>query len=936
MPPSTRTHSIELRGVRVHNLKNVDLDIPHGQLLAMCGVSGSGKTSLALDTLYAEGQRRYIESFSPYTRQFLQQLDKPDADSIQGIPPAIAIRAASSTTHRTATVGSATETYEHLRLLYSRIASATCPTCQTPIERDDAESAAGKLQGLPPDSRFQIVFPLPHDESNEHVLDLMRRHGFVRAILGGQTCELNVGHEIAGPLDDCRIVVDRLTSGSPVDRIRDSLETAFEFGQGVCEALIVVDESESQLRIDGRHWKTIAFTDRLSCPQCGLQLPDPEPNLFSYRSPMGACAECHGMGTQLTLDRQKVIPNPRLSLAEGAIAVWNAPKYHKQRDHLLYAAEPLGLDVNTPFRELPTDQQALIWDGCPDGQFEGLLPFLRELTRGKESSTTKDSSTKWLSSTTCQQCNGARLNPLALSFQVGQTHIAKLCSMEVADAIEFIRQLQLEPWQTGIANRILYQVQRRLGYLEQVGLGYLTLDRRLNTLSSGETQRVMMTTALGSTLINMLYVLDEPTTGLHADDVARLIPTIKKLHARGNTVVFVDHNVSMLRHADRIVEMGPGAGEEGGEVEFDGDYSTLVNESSGVTSQFLNGKRGFWLPESRRSGRGKMKLVGASGHNLKKINALFPLGCLCAVSGVSGSGKSSLVEGTLYPALAQKQEGRPIPSLPYEEIIGDNQINEVVLIDQSPIGRSPRSNPVTYVKAFDDIRKLFAEQATAKARNFTAGHFSFNVAKGRCPKCEGEGHLKIDMQFLSDLYVRCDSCRGTRFRSEILEVKHRGKNIAQVLEMPIGSAFAFFRGQPKVQAKLKTLMDVGLGYLSLGQPATTLSTGEAQRLKLALYLNAKNSKRCLFIMDEPTAGLHMADIANLLETFEALIAVGHSLIVVEHNLQFLRQADWIIDMGPGAGADGGTIVAEGTPEELAEHPQSRTGHYLKEALSIHE
>lgn len=930
-------NTIRLRGVRVNNLKSVDLDIPHNQFVTLCGVSGSGKTSLALNTLYAEGQRRYVESFSPYTRQFLEQLDKPNADSINGIPPAIAIRASLNRANRRTTVGSATEINEYLRILYSRLGVPVCPNCDTLIERDSPQSAAAKLTQLEPGTRFQIAFPTPDLEA-ENIANWMSRHGFVRAIVDGVTVEGSSIPNSTQPSPDLWIIVDRLTTKTSTSRIRDSLETAYKFGGGQCIAMLNLppDSSNNSIRkVDGKNWSIVSFSNNLRCQECTKELPSPSPNLFNFNSALGACETCQGAGHLERVDPSRVIPNDRLSLSEGAISFWNQPRYQEQLQSFLAFANEEEIDTQLPYRELSDSQKARVWHGKQDS-FEGLFAFFAKLLAKKSKSQLKDFQDQWYSPETCPTCHGRRLNDDALAFRIGGRNLSDFCELEIDQAIEFIANLDLESWQNEIADRVLAQVKRRLQYLLDVGVGYLNLDRRLNSLSSGEAQRVVLTTSLGSTLVNMLYVLDEPASGLHPDDVEKLIQSILNLHHRRNTLVCVDHNPAIVQASQRILEIGPGAGEAGGNIVFDGTATELTNAAKSLTGRYLSGEEGLEIPEERRSGRGKMKLTGVRGNNLKNIDVLFPLGCLCIVSGVSGSGKSSLVEQTLYPALMQKREKSSLTSLPYDQLLGDNQISDVVLIDQSPIGRSPRSNPVTYVKAFDDVRKLFAEQLSAKAKNFTAGHFSFNVDKGRCPKCEGDGQLAIDMQFLTDVYLTCDSCQGTRFRSEILSVKHRGMNIAQVLEMPVNKAFAFFRGQPKVQAKLKTLIDVGLGYLPLGQPATTLSTGEAQRLKLALYLNAKTAKRCLFIMDEPTAGLHMADIDNLVETFEALVAVGHSLIVVEHNIQLMQHADWIIDLGPGAGDKGGGIIATGTPEDLAKHPASRTGYHLKQAMAIYE
>ena len=936
--------SISLRGVRVNNLKQVDLDIPHGQLLTICGVSGSGKTSLALDTLYAEGQRRYVESFSPYTRQFLEQLDKPDVDSIEGIPPAIAIRSIRRTTNRRTTVGSATEINEHLRLLYSKIGVPYCTGCGKQIETDDAESVAAKLAQLPEKTRYQIAFrievetDLQTEATPQKSLSFYARHGFARAVVGGQIVELaGLSDEQDALLSDdlpTLIIVDRLTANSPANRVRDSLETAFEFGQGVCQVLLTESSDALTTReIDGRSWHVVTFAKTLYCAECEVELPPPEPSLFSFNSALGACLQCEGLGSVQRLDMDKIVPDASVTLREGAIAPWTTPAYSHELEELIALAGDYELPLDVPFSELSDEHIRLIWNGVPERKFGGLDGFFSWLEKRKYKMHIRVFLSRWRVFEPCPKCQSQRLNENALAFRIGQYNIAELSAQSVEETSKFLTEIELEAWQLSMTRQVLRQVQRRLEYLEQVGVEYLSLDRRMISLSNGEAQRVTLTTSLGSTLVNMLYILDEPTSGLHPDDVQKLIQAIEALHRRKNTVVCVDHNPAVIEATERVLEIGPMSGTQGGEIVFDGNAQQLLEvDREGSTGSYLAGLSGYELPEARRQPSGQIQLAGASGNNLRNLDVSFPLGCLCVVSGVSGSGKSSLIQQTLYPALQAELSEKTTDSLPFEKLITESQIDEVVMIDQSPIGRSPRSNPMTYVKAFDEIRKLFAQQMTAKTRNYTAGHFSFNVAKGRCENCEGGGHIEIDMQFLADVYMRCPDCKGTRFRREILDVKHRGKNIAEVLSMPVDDAFSFFRGQHKIQTKLKTLMDVGLGYLPLGQPANSLSTGEAQRLKLALYLNVKSAKRCLFLMDEPTSGLHMADIDKLLETFDALLAVGHSIVTIEHNLQLMEQADWIIDMGPGAANNGGTIVAEGTPEQVAKHLNSRTGFHLKKSL----
>ena len=834
---------IELRGVRVNNLQEVDLDIPHGQLVAFCGLSGSGKSSLAFDTLYAEGQRRYIESLSPSTRQFINKLDKPDADRIDSIPPAIAVKAFRGKVGRKTTVGTATEITEHIRLMFAKIANVICPDCNVEVKRHDAASVAQSLKDLSEGTKYQIAFRADATEGVAHCLMAAKRNGFARAIVGGSTVDLaNPESGTDGEYSDddmVRIVVDRLKSGSTeVSRIRESIEIAFQFGIGDCEVLIDGPvESAIAVSIAGHDWQMVGYSRELKCG-CGRQFPAPEPRLFSFSNKHGACESCGGIGFSDKAEMER-----------------------------------------------------------------------------------------------CNECHGSRLKSDALSFQVDGKNIFEICSLKIEDAFELFSSMKLPDSQTAITRQILPQIKGRLSYLCQVGLPYLAINRTLRSLSAGEGQRVSLTSCLSSTLVNMLYVLDEPSIGLHSHDVGNLTQAILKLHQRGNTVVVVDHEEKMIRAAERIVEIGPEAGASGGEVVFDGTLDEMLDAES-ITGDFFAGRRGVSSGDgNRRPARGRIKLTGARGNNLKNLDVEIPLGCLCLVTGVSGAGKSSLVQKTLYGAICKRKEKSCDPPLPYDEVFGDGSFDEVVLVDQSPIGRSARSNPVTYVKAFDDIRRTFADTIDAKTYNVKMGQFSFNVAGGRCDKCEGAGQLSIDMQFMSDIHITCDQCHGTRYRDEVLAVKYRGKSIAEALNLTVREAFSFFRGQPKVQAKLKSLIDVGLEYIRLGQPATSLSSGEAQRLKLGHYLNASKSKRALFILDEPTTGLHMSDVTRLLDCFEALLSVGHSLIVVEHNLQLMKYADWIIDLGPGAADAGGNIVVAGPPEVVANCEESLTGQYLKEEMA---
>lgn len=938
---------IQLRGVEVHNLKEVDLDLPHRQLIVFCGRSGSGKTSLALDTLYAEGQRRYIESFSAYTRQFLDRLEKPQAERIDGLPPAIAVTHKNASRSSRTTIGTSTETADYLRLLFARIGRTICPTCQQEVRRDSPQSAAERLAALPDDARLMLAFAREATVDNISALaSELVEDGFVRAIVGditlnfaGQATMLvdAVGQHLATgdpAILPVYVVIDRLTGSSGHERLRDSLETALNKGDGECFAFVnqAVDGAASQT-IDEQAWWRLGFSRSLKCATCARVFPQPEPRLFSFNSPLGACPTCEGFGNVIDIDMELVAPDPNKTLREGAIAPWNTPAYAHELEELIALAEDYALPLDVPFRELTPGQVKLIREGVPDRNFGGLQGFFAWLERHKYKMHLRVYLSRWRTYRECPDCHGSRLKADALQVRIAGHNIADVCRWKVAEAKEFFDTLSLTPHEREIARVMLDQVRNRLGFLESVGLGYLTLDRTLRTLSGGEAQRVALTSALGSNLVNMLYVLDEPSIGLHPHDIERLKDAIVGLKQRGNTVVLVEHEESMIRAADQLVEIGPGAGERGGYVVFQGTLAAMLESPESLTGEFLSGRRGVSVPERRRDAtHGRIRLKGARGNNLKNITVEFPLGVLCLVTGVSGSGKSTLVQDTLYGAICRRKRKDADKPYPYDDVFGDGQIDDVVLVDQSPIGRSPRSNPVTYIKAFDEIRQVFADTVEARTHNYGAGHFSFNVAGGRCDACDGDGYLEIDMQFLADVYMKCSQCHGTRYKREILQVTYRNKNIAEVLEMTVREAFTFFRGQPKVQAKLKRLIDVGLDYLRLGQPANTLSAGEAQRLKLAGYLSSAMRNRMLFILDEPTTGLHFADIVQLLDCFDALINVGHSLIVVEHNVQMMKAADYIIDLGPGPGELGGEVVAQGTPEEVAREPRSLTGQVLAEAL----
>ncbi len=940
---------ILLRGVEVHNLKAIDLEIPHRQLIVLCGLSGSGKSSLALDTLYAEGQRRYIESFSAYTRQFLQRLEKPDAERIDGIPPAIAVTGRNTSRSSRSTVGTVTETADYLRLLYAKIGHVVCPTCRHEVRRDSPQSAAEVLGSLAEGTRYMIAFQAPSLEEGDvaRLAAGLGEEGFVRVIADGRIVNLT-----SPPVDESLslesasgglyVVVDRLKAGSTTAaRTRDSLETAFTKGRGQCYAFIEDGDSVVSAAgrrgvvhpIEGRPWRRMGFSTQFSCLDCQTDFPTPEPRLYSFNSPLGACPECEGFGNVIDIDMELIVPDPSKTLRDGAIAPWNSPAYAHELEELLDLADDYGLPVDVPFAELRPEHLELIQDGVPERGFGGLAGFFAWLERRKYKMHIRVFLSRWRSYRPCPACGGARLRPEALATQVGAKNIAQVAAMEIREAAEFFSSLELIEWERRVGRVMLDQVRARLGYLEAVGLGYLTLDRTVRTLSGGEVRRVVLTTALGSSLVNMLYVLDEPSIGLHPRDIHRLIDAVAKLRDRGNTVVVVEHEEAIIRAADQVIEIGPGAGERGGRVVFQGTPTEMEQTPESLTGDYLARRRGIAISGRRRTpNHGWIRLAGARGNNLQNVTVEFPLGLLCLVTGVSGSGKSSLVQDTLYPALCRRLRKDAPKPCDYDDVFGDGQIDDCVMVDQSPIGRSPRSNPVTYLKAFDEIRAVFADTVEARTRNYTPSHFSFNVDGGRCPTCRGDGCLQIDMQFLADVYMRCSQCGGTRYRKEILEVTYRGRNIADVLEMTVRQAFTFFRGRSKVQARLKRLIDVGLDYVRLGQPANTLSGGEAQRLKLAGYMSSAKRGRCLFILDEPTTGLHFSDIVQLLDCFDALLAVGHSLIVVEHNLQMMKAADYIVDLGPGAADEGGQIVVQGTPEMVARHPESITGGFLARVL----
>ncbi|TWT64982.1 excinuclease ABC subunit UvrA [Allorhodopirellula solitaria] len=964
---------IELRGCRVHNLQNINVDIPRGKLTVVCGLSGSGKTSLALDTLYAEGQRCYIESFSAYTRQYLARLEKPDCDSITGIPPAIAVTRAAAVKNNRSTVATATEIAEHIRLLFAKAADLVCYGCGRRVEIDSPQSVAAELSDPASEVDRAIVgfeIWLPNRSAASEILLGLQQEGYLRLILKGETFRLS--DEDRGPLARrigsrgvaAIVVVDRLTGDSEQSRWTESLETAMAEGNG--RAVVLLQRSGStaatsdpkqttqpELRlvktplrtiaVDGRDMQQRIVSDRRRCDECDIEYADPVPRLFNFNHPLGACSTCEGFGDVLRVDMSLVVPDPSRSIRDGAIAPWNTPSYSHELDELLALAEESNIRVDVPFSKLKKSELKKIHAGVPEKNFGGLDGFFAWLDRKKYKMHVRVFASRYRTYSTCPTCGGQRLKPEALAYRIAEQSVADVLAMRCDQVTEFLTRLTNdstsqtpaarqaetlslamvaeanEQRQYAIAAEPVRQILDRLQYLDAVGLGYLQLDRPLRTLSGGETQRIALTSALGSTLVGMLYVLDEPTAGLHPDDVRNLIETIIRLRDRGNTVVAVEHNAQLIAAADHVIEIGPDAGVGGGQVTFTGTPGDLLEDPESLTGPYLrdSGIAEIKATKTRlRKPAHFIELRGASGHNLKNVDVSFPLGALCVVTGRSGSGKSSLIHDTLFGAVAgelARQRGessasRASETLPFHSLRGTEHIEDCLLVDQSPISRSPRSCPVTFAKAFDEIRKAFADTVDARIRNFKPGHFSFNSSAGQCAACEGAGVQTVDMQFLADVSMRCPECRGRRYRDEVLQVRYRDRTIADVLEMTVGEAYRFFRSMPKAQARLKRLIDVGLDYIPLGQPATTLSSGEAQRLKLAAFLAGSTKRRTLFLMDEPTTGLHFADITRLLGCFDALIADGHSLVVIEHHPMLTAAADWIIEIGPGAADEGGEVV----------------------------
>ena len=944
--------SIRVQGARENNLKNVDLTIPRDAMVVFTGLSGSGKSSLAFDTIFAEGQRRYVESLSSYARMFLGQVDKPDVDFIEGLSPAVSIDQKSTSKNPRSTVGTITEIYDYMRLLWARVGHPHCPECGEEITQQTPQQIVDILQEYPERTRLQILAPVVSARKGEFV-DLFKdllTQGYSRARVDGETVQLSDPPKLAKQYKHTiEVVVDRIVIKDGIhQRLTDSIETALKLADGRVLIDFVDREQDDPER-------TRSFSENLACPNNHpLQIDTIEPRAFSFNSPFGACSACDGIGSRLEVDTELLVPNPDLTLGEGAIAPWSQGKATTEYWLRLLAGlgEELGFDLNTPFKDLPAKTRAAILDGKDykvevsyrnrfgrerryTSGFEGVKAYIKRKHEETESDFARDRYEQYMRQVACPSCGGARLNPTILGVKVGGKSIADITDLSLADALSFVRGLQLTAREAKIGEQVLKEIDARLQFLLDVGLDYLTLSRSAGTLSGGEAQRIRLATQIGSGLVGVLYVLDEPSIGLHQRDNRRLIETLTKLRDMGNTLIVVEHDEDTMREADWIVDVGPGAGEHGGEIVHSGSFEELLKNTKSITGDYMAGRRTIEVPASRRPVDKKRQLTvrGARENNLKNVTVSFPLGVFTAVTGVSGSGKSTLVNDILYTSLANKLNGaKQVPGR-HKSIDGLEHLDKVIHVDQSPIGRTPRSNPATYTGVFDHIRKLFAETSEAKMRGYTPGRFSFNVKGGRCEDCSGDGTLKIEMNFLPDVYVPCETCHGKRYNRETLEVHYKGKTIADVLEMPVEEAAEFFAAFTPIARHLNTLVDVGLGYIRLGQPATTLSGGEAQRVKLATELQKRSNGRSIYVLDEPTTGLHFEDIRKLLAVLQSLVDKGNSVITIEHNLDVIKCADWIIDMGPEGGSGGGTVIAEGTPEHVATVKGSHTGAFLAEILS---
>jgi excinuclease ABC subunit A len=949
IPVATNQDTISIRGARVHNLKNVTVEIPHNAITVVTGVSGSGKSSLAFDTIYAEGQRRYVESLSAYARQFLERMEKPEVDEISGIAPAVAIRQKNSTRNPRSTVATATEIYDYLRLLFARCGQTFCIKCGALVKRDNPDEIATKILSLASGRRFYVLYELriasaqavpaarrspkkkpaaPPQDALRAALSEIQKRGFNRLYQDGKL------HEFSSPetlLDvdfskPVYVVVDRL-SVNPDSRSRliDSIEICYREAGGEAILEFLADANNPVERL--------VFNERFECKNDGTLYQEPEPRLFSFNNPYGACPRCQGFGNTIDFDLNLVVPDPSKSLDDGAIEPWSKPRYRALLQEMKKWARAQGIPTNEPWRHLTAEQRRLVLEGDPEHDFDGVKGFFEWLERKKYKLHVRVFLSRYRGYATCPDCGGTRLRAEARAVRVAGESITEICKLTVKEARAFFANLQLTEAQAKVADKILEEVRSRLQFLDEVGLDYLSLNRLTSTLSGGESQRIQLATSLGSHLVGALYVLDEPSIGLHPRDTQRLIDILKSLRDLGNTVLVVEHDPDTIVAADHLIDLGPGAGELGGKLLYAGPYAGVLQEHHSLTGRYLSGELRIPVPNNRHKPSGKfLHLFGATLHNLQNVDLMIPLGTLTVVTGVSGSGKSTLVHDVLYRALAAKRNGGSIKEY-CDRLEGDSQITETVIVDQSPIGRTPRSNPATYLKAFDAIREVFAGTPDAKRHGYTAGHFSFNVPGGRCETCQGDGTVTVEMQFLADVELVCEECRGTRFKSGVLEVRYHGKNIHEVLQLTVREALAFFGNVPRVVSKLRVLNEIGLGYLRLGQSATTLSGGEAQRLKLAAHLTRTDNQGILYLLDEPTTGLHFDDIAKLLAAFRKLLDSGASLLVIEHNMDIIKSADWLIDMGPEGGDLGGKVIASGTPEQVARNQQSHTGRFLARALN---
>jgi excinuclease ABC subunit A len=957
--------AVIVRGARVHNLKNITVEIPLNSLTVVTGVSGSGKSSLAFDTLYAEGQRRYIASLSAYARQFLERIDRPDVDDIEGICPALAIRQKNYSRNPRSTVGTVTEINDYLRLLYARIGTTYCHVCGRVVEKDSPQSIAGFVMSLPQGQRLYICMRLALDAPGQSsggtprrtqktpaasnpedrlavILPGLQKQGYVRLLIGNELVDLSQAMETLRKSSnkEAHVVVDRLVVQPDIrKRLVDSIEVCSRDSEGHIELLLISDNpAETEHMIQSDHpdirWlrhpagTLVKFSEAFECQLCHVSYQEPEPRLFSFNNPFGACPECQGFGNTLTIDLDLVIPDKSKSLSAGAVNPWTKPRYRSIQNRLLQFAAREEIPVDIPWEELPEGSREKIING--HGSFPGILGFFDYIEQKKYKMHVRIFISRYRGYATCLACHGERLRQEARDVLVAGKSITEVTRMTIARAARFFAGLALSPQQSSIAERILAEIRHRLDLLVRVGLDYIALDRLSSSLSGGESQRIQLATSLGSTLVGALYVLDEPSIGLHPRDTRRLVEILRSLKTLGNTVLVVEHDPEIMKSADHIVDLGPRAGEHGGEVIFQGSYSSLLQDPKSLTSRYLNGELRIPIPIFRRKRAGKgIELRNAYKHNLKHLNLQIPLGMLVCITGVSGSGKSTLVHDVLYAAMKKaKGELKESPA-GIEVIRGAELVSDVILVDQSPIGRTPRSNPATYTKAFDDIRKIFAETRDAYSRGFGPGHFSFNLEAGRCPTCQGNGTVTVEMQFLADVELTCEDCKGKRFKSSVLEVRYKSKNIAEVLDLTVHEAMEFFAGKSSLIRKLRVLEEIGLGYLRLGQSATSLSGGEAQRIKLASFISRSSANNTLYVFDEPTTGLHFDDIRKLLAAFDKLISAKNSLLVIEHNLDVIKTADWVIDLGPEGGDAGGQVVFEGTPEELVECEDSHTGRILR-------